>query len=426
VPNPLITQKGEKNMTFLGTLKREFSFIRGNYAVLVASWIIVDFAMELPATYYGLYVLGLGATETILGVIGLSQFLALASLQFPGGYLADKYGRKWLISTMTFGVALSFTLYAVAPSWPFILIGAVLMSIFNSVYQPALSAMISDSLPAERRGMGFSIVMLIASASTTPSPAVAALLRANFGLIDGMRIAYGIVVVLFLIAAFFRLFKLKETIVSTSKPRLNEIVHSYPTALKESFSVWGKVPKSMFYLFVSFMIVIFGFSSMSLYTVIYATKVILIDEITWGLISAIVPITTIALAIPIGKLVDKTQRKIPILASLLLFGLTMWVFVNGDLAKVAVSLILLGAGNVMLNASFGALQTDLTPKEQRGKVNGFINFANFIVMAIGSLLGGYLYEHVSPQTPFMLAIAAILPSFLLISILVKEPEKREE
>ena len=413
-------------MTFLGTLKREFSFIRGNYAVLVASWIIVDFAMELPATYYGLYVLGLGATETILGVIGLSQFLALASLQFPGGYLADKYGRKWLISTMTFGVALSFTLYAVAPSWPFILIGAVLMSIFNSVYQPALSAMISDSLPAERRGMGFSIVMLIASASTTPSPAVAALLRANFGLIDGMRVAYGIVVVLFLIAAFFRLFKLKETIVSTSKPRLNEIVHSYPTALKESFSVWGKVPKSMFYLFVSFMIVIFGFSSMSLYTVIYATKVILIDEITWGLISAIVPITTIALAIPIGKLVDKTQRKIPILASLLLFGLTMWVFVNGDLAKVAVSLILLGAGNVMLNASFGALQTDLTPKEQRGKVNGFINFANFIVMAIGSLLGGYLYEHVSPQTPFMLAIAAILPSFLLISILVKEPEKREE
>lgn len=61
----------------------------------------IDFAMELPATYYGLYVLGLGATETILGAIGLAQFLALASTQFPGGYLADKYGRKWLISTMT-------------------------------------------------------------------------------------------------------------------------------------------------------------------------------------------------------------------------------------------------------------------------------------------------------------------------------------
>lgn len=413
-------------MTFLGTLKREFSFIRGNYAILVASWIIVDFASELPATYFGLYVLGLGATETILGVIGLSQFLALASLQFPGGYLADKYGRKWLISTMTFGVALSFIFYAVAPSWHFILIGAVLMSIFNSTYQPALNAMVSDSLPPERRGMGFSIVMLIASASTTPSPAVAGLLRARFGLIDGMRIAYGIVVALFLVAAFFRLFFLKETVVSASKPHFKEIFQSYPTALKESFGVWKKVPKSMLYLFLSFSIAIFGFSCTSLFTVIYATRVLLIDEVMWAFVIAIVPVTTIILAIPVGKFVDKFKRKIPLLAATLIFGLAMWVFVNGDLAKVAVSLVLLGAGQVMMNASFGALQTDLTPKELRGRVNGFVNFASFIIMAAGSLLGGYLYEHVSPQAPFVVAIVAVVPSFLLALAFVKEPKTREE
>jgi len=413
-------------MTFLGTLRKEFSFIKGNYAILVASWIIVDFASELPATYFGLYVLGLGATETILGVIGLSQFLALASFQFPGGYLADKYGRKWLISTMTFGVALSYVFYAVAPSWTFILLGAILMGTFNSTYQPALNAMISDSLPAERRGMGFSIVMLIASASTTPSPAVAGLLRARFGLIDGMRIAYGIVVVLFLVAAFFRFYFLKETVVSTSRPRLGEIIQSYPTALKESFGVWKKVPRSMLYLFLSFSVAIFGFSAMNLYTVIYATRVLHIEEVTWAFIVAIVPATTILLAIPVGKFVDKIRRKIPLLASLLVFGLAMWFFINGDLAKVAVSLVLLGAGQVMLNASFGALQTDLTPKELRGKVNGFINFGSFIVMAAGASLGGYLYEHVSPQTPFMVAIAAVLPSFILALILVKEPKTKEE
>jgi len=413
-------------MTFLGTLRKEFSFIKGNYATLVASWIIVDFASELPATYFGLYVLGLGATETILGVIGLSQFLALASFQFPGGYLADKYGRKWLISTMTFGVALSFVFYAVAPSWTFILLGAILMSTFNSTYQPALNAMISDSLPAERRGMGFSIVMLIASASTTPSPAVAGLLRARFGLIDGMRIAYGIVVVLFLVAAFFRFYFLKETVVSTSRPRLGEIIQSYPIALKESFGAWKKVPRSMLYLFLSFSVAIFGFSAMNLYTVIYATRVLHIEEVTWAFIVAIVPATTILLAIPVGKFVDKIRRKIPLLASLLVFGLAMWFFINGDLAKVAVSLVLLGAGQVMLNASFGALQTDLTPKELRGKVNGFINFGSYIVMAAGASLGGYLYEHVSPQTPFMVAIAAVLPSFILALILVKEPKIKEE
>jgi MFS family permease len=286
--------------------------------------------------------------------------------------------------------------------------------------------MISDSLPAERRGMGFSIVMLIASASTTPSPAVAGLLRARFGLIDGMRIAYGIVVVLFLVAGFFRFFFLKETVVSTSRPRLKEIIQSYPTALKESFGVWKKVPRSMLYLFLSFSVAIFGFSAMNLYTVIYATRVLHIEEVTWAFIIAIVPVTTIFLAIPVGKFVDKIRRKIPLLISLLVFGLAMWFFMNGDLARVAVSLVLLGAGQVMMNASFGALQTDLTPKELRGKVNGFINFGTFIVMAAGALLGGYLYEHVSPQAPFMIAIAAVLPSFMLALTLVKEPQIKEE
>ena len=415
-----------KIVGLLGNLRHEFSFIRGNYAVMITSWLLVDFASELPATYFGLYVLGLGATETILGVIGLSQFLALASLQFPGGYLADKYGRKWLISTMTFGVALSFILYAVAPSWPFILVGVILMSVFNSTYQPALNALISDSLPAEKRGMGFSIVMLIASVSTTPSPAVAGVLRANYGLIMGMRIAYGIVVALFLIAAFFRLFFLKETVVTASRPSLNEIFQSYPVALKESFSVWRKVPKSLLYLFFSFCVAIFGFSATSLFTVIYATKVLLIDEVLWAFLIAILPITSIVLALPVGKIVDKIKRKTPILLSILVFGLAIWIFVNGDLARVALSLVLLGVAQMLMMTSFSALQTDLTPKEQRGKVNGFINFANYIVMAAGSLVGGYLYEHVAPQAPFMLAIACVLPSFLLTLILVKEPEKREE
>ena len=413
-------------MTFLGSLRQEFSFIKGNYAVLITSWIIVDFASELPATYFGLYVLGLGATETILGVVGLSQFLALASMQFPGGYLADKYGRKWLISTMTFGVALSFILYAIAPSWPVLLVGVVLMAIFNSTYQPALSAMVSDSLPAERRGMGFGIVMLIASASTTPSPAVAGILRARFGLVEGMRIAYGIVVVLFLAAAFLRYFCLKETVVSAQKPRLVEMFSSYPTALKESFAVWKKVPRSLLYLFASFSIAIFGFSATNLFTVVYATRVLHIDEVVWAFIIAVVPVTTIILAIPVGKMVDKFKRKIPLLISMLIFGLAMSLVVYGDLTKIILALILLGAGQVMMNASFGALQTDLTPKEQRGKVNGFTNFANCIIMAGGSLLGGYLYEHVSPQAPFLLAILATLPSFLLALALVKEPEKREE
>jgi hypothetical protein len=70
--------------------------------------------------------------------------------------------------------------------------------------------------------------MLITSTSTTPGPLVAGLLHNQFGLVDGMRISYGIVVALFLAAAFLRL-RLKETITNTVKPKLWELWRTYPS-----------------------------------------------------------------------------------------------------------------------------------------------------------------------------------------------------
>jgi MFS family permease len=416
----------DDDLPFLDKLRHEFAFIQGNYAVLVVSWILIDFAMEIPTAYYALYVLGLGATETIVGTIGLFQFLALASMQFPGGYLADKFGRRWIVCLMTFGVALSYLFYAAAPSWPFILIGAVLMSLFNSTYQPALMAMIADALPPERRGMGFGIVTLIASAATTPGPAVAAVLHTTFGLMDGMRVGYGIVVALFLAAAVLRVARLKETVTNPEKPRLGELLSSYPTAMKESFAVWKRVPRSLLYLFTSLIAVQFGFATVMVYFPVYAVKELLIDEAVWPLLMTAAPITTILLSIPIGKTVDKVSRKAPILLSYLLFGVAMCIFVHGNLPLLMLSLVIVGAAQVMMNAAFSALQADLTPRRERGKVNGFTNFAGFIFMAVGSLAGGILYEHFAPQLPFFIAAASVLPAFVLTWALVHEPEQREE
>jgi MFS family permease len=173
-------------------------------------------------------------------------------------------------------------------------------------------------------------------------------------------------------------------------------------------------------------IVTFGFASVHLYFVVYAVEELLIDEAVWPLILSILFVTMIALSIPIGKAVDKTSRKPHILAANIFFGASMWLFVNGDLMRLFVSLALVGVGQVMMNSAFGALQADLTPKEQRGKVNGYTNFATHISMALGSLTGGILYEHFSPQLPFLIAIVLIVPSFILTLIFVHEPERKEE
>lgn len=412
-------------MTLGDTLGKEFSFVKGNYAIIVLSWILIDFAGEIPATYYALYVLKLGATETVLGIIGLMGFLALASMQFPGGYLADKFGRKWLVSSMTFGVALSFILYAIAPSWPIILIGVVLMNFFNSIYQPALMAIVADSLPSEKRGIGFSVIMLITSTSTTPGPLVAGLLYNQFGLVQGMRVAYGIVVALFLAAASLR-FRLTETFVNTPRPSWKEFFRSYPTSLRESVKVWGRVPRAMLYLFLSGTVMMFGVAAVQLYLVDYAVNVLFVDKAVWAYVLTVLPITMIVLSIPIGKLVDKFNRRVPILTSYVFISGALLLFVHGNLLLLFVSLMLLGAGLVMLNSGSSALQADLTPRECRGKIQGFSSFVNNIVMALGTAAGGFLYEHISPELPFYLGIAFIIPAFLLTLARVHEAQKREE
>lgn len=384
----------------------------------------MDFAMELPGTYYSKYVLELYATEFILGVIMFVSFLTLALVQFPGGYLADKYGRRWLISTMTFGVALSYILYAIAPSWHLILVGAVVGNLCL-IYQPALMSMVADSLPPERRGMGYSIVMLIATVSTTPAPLAARALVIQYGLVNGMRIGYFIVVVMFLAAAAIRV-KLKETIRDPEKISFRDVFSSYRTALKESVRVWKVVPRSMLYLFVAMTFGTFSIAMIQPFFVVYALDELHISEADWPLALTLLFAMMIIASMPVGKLIDRVGRKIPLLLAYVLFIPPLLLFVYGDLPRLFIALPLFGLAQILFMTSFSSLQADLVPKEQRGKVTGFSNFFNYIFMALGSLVGGALYYFVAPQLPFLFMIPLLVPPFILTLLLVHEPEKRQE
>ena len=414
-------------MQIIPKLREEFYFIRGNYLVIVMSWILIDFAMELQATYYGPFVLyDLGATETILGLIGFVSLIALALVQFPGGYLADKYGRRWLISTLTFGVALSYIFSMLAPSWHWILVGA-LFGNFCCFYTPALEAMLADSTPSERRGMGFSIITLITKVATTPAPIFAGLLVTMFARANGMRIAYAIVVILFLIAATLRI-KLKETVDQPGKIRFRDLLNSYPQALRESIGVWKTLPHSMFYLFFANLTVTFAVSLGWLYYAVYAIEgsrsVLFISEFDWALVSTAIFVTMIITAIPIGKSIDKIGRKIPLLVSYVILFPAVLLFVYGDLSRLFIALPLVGIGEVLFFSAFASLQTDLVPLEKRGKVIGLTNFTTFIVAAIGQLVGGILYEK-APQLPFFFILVFMVPSFI-ITLRLHEPKRREE
>ena len=392
----------------------------GNYRILIISWIIMDLASEMPQPNFQYYIQEvLGGSGLALGLIGLVGFLCMAAVAFPGGYLADKYGRRWLITTMTFGMASSFLLFAFAPTWHFVLFGTALNALCL-IYQPALFAMVQDSLPPERRGMGSSVIQLIHSTFSTPGPAVAGLLLLQFGLEWSMRIVYLIVTTLYLMAAVWRL-RLKETVQGTESIRFSYFFSSYPRAIRESFEMWKTLPRSMFWLVVSQILTMLGLSMFFVINAVYARDVLLIPKSKWWLVFIPLTITMIIASIPVGKAIDRFGRRIPLILGLIVFDAGLAIFTIGDFVLVSVAMILFGLGQLLIMSSSMALATDLVEREYRGKVNGFINFMSYIAMGFGMLLGNYLYIAFMPQLPFYTALALTIPAFVIVISLVKEP-----
>jgi len=387
----------------------------------------MNFAGGIPSTYYSKYVVeGLGGTAVIIGVIGFVSNMILAFVQFPGGVLADTQGRRWIIVVMTYGVAFTYILYAVAPTWHFIVVAAAIQNLCL-VYQPALMAMRSDSIHFEKRGMGFATITFLSNIALMFSPIIAGFLYLQYGLVPGMRIAYFIVTVFFLAAATLRI-KLKETLEVKEEGRnIRKVVRAYPQTVKESLASWKILPRSMFYLFLANAIFTFAWAMSLSYQVLYATdpNILNLGGAEWAFLATLQAVATILFALPGGKLVDKIGRKKPLMVAWLIVSPAMVLFIYGDFLRLVVTFLLIGIYSAFYNSAYFAFEADLVPRKQRGKMVGFTRFIIYILTAVGQVTGGFLYQYISPLLPFIFTLVSAVICVLIMLFFVHETKERE-
>jgi MFS family permease len=405
-------------------LREEFSFVHGNVLILITMWTITDFANFLPNTYYSLYVEALGASAFLLGAILSAASLAMAFLLLAGGYWADKYGRKLIIASVSFLRGLIFLIFAAAPTWHIILLGEVLLGI-SSISEPAVGAIFADSLPPEKRGLGYSF-SLVVGATSILSPLIAGLLYISFNLVQAMRITYLIVSACWFTAGMI-LLRLTETLKpETAKISIKQSIKQYPKAVKECINVLKLVPKPLLNLILVFTPVVFFVRMCTPYYVLYANHVLQIEKFQWALLQTWSSIVYYILLLPIGKFADVSGRKKPLLLSSIFFALGISLFLYGDLLSLYVFFALTAIGNAMVFTAYPSLQADLTPKEIRGKVIGLTSFLDCSSASAALLLGGVLYEKVSPATPFLLQLVAMVITAIATFFLIKETKTKEK
>ena len=85
-----------------------------------------------------------------------------------------------------------------------------------------------------------------------------------------------------------------------------------------------------------------------------------------------------------------------------------------------------GSGMEAGGPSWNALIADIVPTEKRATVLGTIGTLTAVVAAPGSVLGGYLWDTVSPQLPFQLSMVVGLISAALFWVRVREPTAGEK
>jgi MFS family permease len=128
-----------------------------NMVVLSLAIFCVGLGEELWARFLPKYLEALGASVLAIGAFGTLQDLLEGLYPYLGELLADRWGRKCALVLFNGLALVGYGLYLVSSSWLFIFVGLAFTMACSSLALPATFAVIGESLPPERRAMGFTV-----------------------------------------------------------------------------------------------------------------------------------------------------------------------------------------------------------------------------------------------------------------------------
>ena len=413
---------GNQDQSLTSKIRKEFAFLRGDYLILLIGALFIDASLEMAYTYYPLYVQVIGGSAATLGLLSSIGNIIQALTMIPGGYLADRFGRKWIITIGTLETAVSYLFFIFAPSWEMLIFGVILRSVFN-IYSPAYNAIIMDIIPPKSRGTGYSVLNIITRVSTTPTPMIAGFLYSSYGLVNGVRFGFTIVFIIYVFAGLLRS-RIKETIGDAEQPSFAEIKESFKGLgmIKEGFEAWRQILRNAITLFGLQLIFYMTFMSYTGVSKFFITQELKIDPIYFSTLYSIVGISNIIFTLPVGKIIDKYGKKLPMISSLVIFVAALLLVYFGNLTILYIALPLSGLGSIMFMTA-SALWADIIPQEFRGRIIGTKAFMEIIAASIGLVTGGFIYDYISHRLPLQIVITSCGVLFFAFLFYVKEPEK---
>ncbi len=417
------------------------SFMKGNILTLTICSILWRVSIDIIWPFLALYIMALGGEyETVGQVMAIGNLASL--LLYPlGGYIADYQGRIKVMAYMTYVYSFTFLIFVFTNSWVWVGVGMFAQSLIT-FYMPAMQALMADSLPPNRRGIGFAATMAVPSAFGIASPIIGGWLIDTLGVKPAVKGLYLLGFFVALLVATLRLKFLKETL----QPRegLKITLGSVPRLIWRSYGDIVKMvreaPRRLIVLSLLISSCTFAVSLVSPFWIIRAKETIGLSSGDWGVILLVNGAINVTLSLPAGGFVDRHSKRLVAGICLILGAVPVYLFLYATSFWQVLALgILTMLPNTFLNPSFQAMFMDMVPREKRGRMiaalgGGGVWFMGsawgtgviaMLSMTAGSLLSGYVYRFNSSLPWVILSVSLVLLGVLFITQ-IKESDKVED
>jgi MFS family permease len=375
-----------------------------NVSIASTAVFLIGLGEELWKKFLPKYLEYLGAGTVVIGLFGTTEDFFDAVYQYPGGWLADRVGRRRAFLIFIGIASIGYLIYLFSPSWPWVFVGLSFAMAWHSMASPAIFAVIGDALPKSKRAMGFTLQSILKRVPMVISPLVGGALIASLGIIRGMRV--GLAVTL-LLAALTAVLVLAINI----RVKAGEVINIR--------GIWRSFHYALKRLLVSDILIRTCEGLADIFVILYAMNVLGVTIAQYGLLVAIQITTSILVYIPAGRIADRVGRKPFVIATFVCFSLyPVAVVLSSGFASLVVAFIIGGLREIG-EPSRKAMIVDFAQEGVRARSVGLYYLVRSITITPSAALGGMLWK-LAPQVPFITAGVIGLVGTLVFAATVEE------
>ncbi len=382
----------------------DYLSLERNVSLASAAVFLIGLGEELWKKFLPKYLEALGATAPIIGLFGTAENFFDAIYQYPGGWLADRVGRRRAFLTFVVLAATGYLIYLSSHNWPLVFLGLAFAMAWQSMASPAIFAIIGDSLPRDRRAMGFTVQSILKRVPIVFAPVIGGILIGRLGLLEGIRTGLVISIGLAIL-----------TVLLLSQINV-ELRRSEPINIR---GVWQSFDSALKRLLISDVIVRMCEGMTGVLTILYVTNVQGFSAGRFGTLIAIQMVTSILVYIPAGKIADRVGRKPFVIMTFICFALFPMAIVIAPSFIFLAGAFVVGGLREIGEPARKAMIVDFARDDLRARTVGLYYLIRSLSITPAAAIGGLLWK-LSPEVPFVTATVIGIVATIVFAITVEE------